>query len=111
MSDEIPFKCCCPVEGCPNRDIMVEWTHEGCGCTFTINSEGILKCRGYDGEGYLYQWRFRCGGYHDFQEGSYQGYIHALKMLLDFAVGDSDVDFVTDLTAKLKKWKKEGKLK
>ena len=40
----IDFECGCPVAGCPNNKELLKWTHDDCGASETIDSEGIVKC-------------------------------------------------------------------
>lgn len=107
MTTEIDFKSCCPVAGCINSNSIYYWVHTGCGGHEKLNIYGDLRCLKCGRSGPMVDWKFNCGS-HDFEKGSYQGYLHLVKIMCDFASEDL-LDFVDELSSVIRKWKREGR--
>ena len=72
--------CGCPVSDCPNTKNSYEWTHNGCGGTFTLSDLGMLTCKKCNHSGTLVSWNFSCGA-HGSDKSSQDGILNAILVM------------------------------
>ena len=100
MIDEIDFISPCPVDQCKNKNKMYRWLHNNCGGREKLNSEGHLRCLKCSKKGPFVDWLFDCGE-HEYREVSAQGIAHALGVMAQIAVEESEQAFIATTTIKL----------
>ena len=100
----IDFECGCPVAGCPNNKELLKWTHDDCGASETIDSEGIVKCKNGHNLGEFFSFKYSCRE-HDSKYGSYSAFLAALSICSNFGA-----EFAFKLTKKLLNAYQDGRL-
>ena len=102
MIDEIDFISPCPIENCKNKRKMYRWLHNNCGGREKLSSKGIIRCLNCGKKGPFVDWLFDCGE-HDFEEISAQGVIHALGVMAQLSVEESEQLFIAETTKEIMK--------
>ena len=90
---EIDFISPCPVQQCVNKAKTYRWIHSECGGREKLNEQGILRCLKCSTKGEFVDWKFDCGE-HDYEEVSAQGVAHALAVMAQLAVDQSQQNFI-----------------
>ena len=100
MEDEIDFISPCPVDKCINKNKMYRWLHFECGGREKLTSEGILRCLKCEKKGPFVDWLFDCGE-HDYEEISAQGIAHALAIMAQIVIAESQQGFIAKTLSKI----------